>query len=314
MKWKYSLSLLLVTVIQLLTSCGPTPDAPLPVSPFNPVPYFTPTAVYNPTPTLPPTETPAPTPTPMIYSIATGDTLSKIAKSFGISLELLLAANPGIQPSQLFVGQTIIIPSVSENPISNPLTTPVLADLGLVSCYPLVGGLTCLASIHNPNAEALENIKMEITIFGADGQPIERKEAALPLNILQPDQTLPASAFFPGISSANYVLPQLLASTLVSAGDQRYIEADTEDLLISIDWNGNSSQVTGRVGMREGEKPATLIWLVAVAYDSNGQIVGFRRWDWKGSMQPGEFQPFELRVYSEGPAIDHIDLQVEARP
>jgi LysM repeat protein len=304
----------IILAFYLLSGCGSKPDSPLLVSPLNPVPYLTRTAIYNPTPTLPPTATPTPSPTPTIYSVATGDTLSKVAQRFGISLEALLAANPGIQPSQLSVGQTIIIPSASQNLVSSQFSTPVPADLGQVSCFSSVDGLTCLAPVHNSNSEVLENIKVQITLFGADGQPIGSQEATLPLDILQPDQTLPAAAYFHGISSTNYALSQLLSSTLVTAGDKRYVDALIQDLLVSIDWNGNSAQVTGQVDPPEGGQPTGLIWLVAVAYDANNQVVGFRRWDWKGSMQPGEFQPFLLNVYSEGPAIKHVDLQVEARP
>lgn len=322
MKWTHFPSLLAVLLaFCALTGCGPKPDSPLPPapalsgsSPLNPVPYFTQTVVFNPTPTLPATQTPTPTPTPVVYSVARGDTLSKIAQKFGISVDALLAANPGIQPAQLSVGQTITIPSASENPVSAPLSTPVPADLSPVSCFPAAGGLTCLAPVHNSNAEALENVNVEVTIFGADGRPIGQQAAILPLDILQPGQTLPAAVYFPGISSANYALSRLLASTLLAAEDKRYVETLLKDTLVSIDWNGNSAQVTGQVGLAEGEQPAKLIWVAAIAYDSRGQIVGFRRWDWKGSIQPGEFQPFALSVYSEGPAIDHVELQMEARP
>ena len=42
--------------------------------------------------------------------IQSGDTLGKVASSFGISLDKLLAANPGVQPRYLRVGQKIVIP------------------------------------------------------------------------------------------------------------------------------------------------------------------------------------------------------------
>ena len=44
------------------------------------------------------------------YTIQSGDTLGKVAKDFGISLDKLLGANPGVQPRYLRVGQTIVIP------------------------------------------------------------------------------------------------------------------------------------------------------------------------------------------------------------
>lgn len=44
------------------------------------------------------------------YMIQSGDTLGKVASSFGITLDKLLAANPGVQPRYLRVGQKILIP------------------------------------------------------------------------------------------------------------------------------------------------------------------------------------------------------------
>jgi hypothetical protein len=106
----------------------------------------------------------------------------------------------------------------------------------------------------------------------------------------------------------------LKASTSLIPGDQRYIPVIIQNLFVSIDWNGNSAQITGQVGLLEGGQSAGLIWLVAVAYDVDGQIVGFRRLDWKGSIQAGESHPFAMILYSQGPAIDHVEMLVEARP
>ncbi|KAG8624135.1 hypothetical protein KVT40_009111 [Elsinoe batatas] len=52
----------------------------------------------------------APAPAVTKYHIKAGDTLDKIAKSHSISLQALLAANKGINPSTLQIGQTISIP------------------------------------------------------------------------------------------------------------------------------------------------------------------------------------------------------------
>ena len=44
------------------------------------------------------------------YSIAPGDTLSKIAKKFAVKLDAIEAENPGLDPARLKVGQKIRIP------------------------------------------------------------------------------------------------------------------------------------------------------------------------------------------------------------
>jgi nucleoid-associated protein YgaU len=59
-----------------------------------------------------PEPTPEPEPTPQTYVIKQGDTLSKIAKAFGLTLEELLAANQETikDPDRIAIGDEIIIP------------------------------------------------------------------------------------------------------------------------------------------------------------------------------------------------------------
>jgi nucleoid-associated protein YgaU len=62
-----------------------------------------------------PTSTTAPAPSAQVYIIKEKDTLSKVAKRFGMTLEVLLAANPEIKNAdKISVGQQIIIPSPSD--------------------------------------------------------------------------------------------------------------------------------------------------------------------------------------------------------
>ncbi len=55
--------------------------------------------------------TPVPAPSAQVYVIKQKDTLSKVAKRFGLTIEELLAANPEIKnPDKISIGQQIIIP------------------------------------------------------------------------------------------------------------------------------------------------------------------------------------------------------------
>ncbi|MCL6590015.1 MAG: LysM domain-containing protein [Firmicutes bacterium] len=58
------------------------------------------------------------------YVIRPGDTFYAIASRLGISLQALLAANPGVDPNRLTVGQTICIPGVPIPPPPVPVGTP----------------------------------------------------------------------------------------------------------------------------------------------------------------------------------------------
>ncbi|MGQ9553139.1 MAG: LysM peptidoglycan-binding domain-containing protein [Anaerolineae bacterium] len=75
------------------------------------MPTSTPTATATVAPTATPLPTTTPTPAPVTYIVQAGDTLSQIAKNYGIALETLIAANASIEnPSRISVGQIIIIP------------------------------------------------------------------------------------------------------------------------------------------------------------------------------------------------------------
>jgi LysM repeat protein len=57
-----------------------------------------------------PAPSPPAKPKPHTHTVATGETLAAIARKTGISLNSLLAANPGVDPKKLHVGQTVNLP------------------------------------------------------------------------------------------------------------------------------------------------------------------------------------------------------------
>ena len=59
-----------------------------------------------------------------VYTIQEGDTLSAISEEYGVSVEILLQANPGLQPQQLQIGQEIEIPSPDATLVPTPTLTP----------------------------------------------------------------------------------------------------------------------------------------------------------------------------------------------
>lgn len=74
------------------------PSGPVATTPSEPLP-----------PTVPPVAPPL-APTTKVYTIKEGETLGKIAKLEGIGVNDLLAANPGLDPKRLKIGQEIQIP------------------------------------------------------------------------------------------------------------------------------------------------------------------------------------------------------------
>ncbi|HXF10140.1 MAG TPA: LysM peptidoglycan-binding domain-containing protein [Desulfuromonadaceae bacterium] len=58
------------------------------------------------------------------YVVKSGDSLTKIATSHGVTLKALKAANPNLDPNKIRVGQKIIIPSKAEAPTTQVNTPP----------------------------------------------------------------------------------------------------------------------------------------------------------------------------------------------
>src|SRR5436190_18888121 len=66
-----------------------------------------------------------PAPTPQIYIVKSGDTMSKIAKKLGVTLDDLLAANKDNipNPDKIKIGDQVIIPSAQAPATAEPVST-----------------------------------------------------------------------------------------------------------------------------------------------------------------------------------------------
>ncbi|MHB1167228.1 MAG: LysM peptidoglycan-binding domain-containing protein [Carboxydocellales bacterium] len=80
-----------------------------------------------------------------LYIIRSGDTYFSISRRFGIVVPALIAANPGVDPNRLFIGQTICVPA----------TVPATCPGGVT--YVIVAGdtLYSIARRYNISIEAL---------------------------------------------------------------------------------------------------------------------------------------------------------------
>jgi LysM repeat protein len=133
------------------------------------------------------------------------------------------------------------------------------------------------------------------------------------------------SPALPANASATFNLPleqlphvtaqaQLLSALGVAANDPRYLDASAQVSQQTVDASGIQARLQGLVSLPAGSPAARTVWIVVVAYGENGEMVGLRKWEAPTKLSPGTSLPFDVTVYSLGPAIQKTDVLVEARP
>lgn len=278
------------------------------------VPFFTATPSNTPTPIPPEMEIIHPTPTPFTYTVVQGDTLIGIAGRFGITPEELIIANPGVQAAALPVGTKLIIPaSNATSPESLP--TPIPPSIQPARCWTESdGGLWCFALVPNQYADTLENLSAKFTLLDVGGNEIASGTAFGLLDILPPGESMPLAVhFLPSEKTGVSVVFQMLTAIRLLPGDIRYLPAIPENTLVMVDTSGRTAQVSGRV-ILPGAGTANILWVLATAYDADGNVVGVRRWESPSVLTADAPVSFDFLVSSVGPSIDRVDFLAEARP
>lgn len=300
-------------VLLLLSACSkPTPDSAAPAL----TPYLTLTPSPSPTPDSEVTSVAQaiPSPTPFTYIVQAGDTMSEIALKFGVPLDGLIAANPTVSPNAMSVGQALLIPTDKNNPTGEATPTPVPFGITQIQCYPtLDNGMWCFALAQNDSPNALENLSARISLISADGGLVAAQVAIPPLNVLPSRSSIPLTVFFPPpapVDASPRV--QIVSATIITPGDARYMNASLVGSQTEIASDGRTARVSGQVSLPKDSLPAQTVWVVAVAYDAAGRVVGFRRWEGSG-LQSGGNSSFDLTVSSLGSRITQVELFVEAR-
>jgi hypothetical protein len=99
--------------VTALASPSPQPtDVALPTATIEPTPTLAPTPEVTPSaaPTVAPTPELTPAPSHATYTVQSGDTLSRIAKQYGTTVQAIVDLNGITDPASLKIGQVLLIP------------------------------------------------------------------------------------------------------------------------------------------------------------------------------------------------------------
>ncbi len=316
-RYNHSMRKLLVVCLIFAAACAPLASTQT-SGPSEPLPYqtVTPSLTAGPTGLIQFAGTPLASPTPFSYAIKAGDTLGSIAEHFNVSLDSLLAANPGVNPNAMSIGKTLNIPSTPRNISGQGTPTPVPFAVQQIACHPTGNQqLWCSVLIYNDSVEPMENVTAQVTLLDDEGQSKGSQTAMLPLDIVPAQSALPLTVSFgAGLPGGLHPQVQILTAIRLAPDDPRYLPATVQNTQARVDASGLSAQANGQVVLPADSKPAGSVWVAAVAYDRDGAVIGVRRWESSSGLQPGAPLPFSMSISSVAGEIARVEFAVEARP
>jgi hypothetical protein len=101
---------------------------------------------------------------------------------------------------------------------------------------------------------------------------------------------------------------EVISALEVAADDTRYLNLEVETGKVEINPDGEQAVVSGEVILPEDVPIPSQVWVLAVAYDGSGDIVGARKWKSAGETH------FVITVYSLEGMINHVEVLTEVRP
>ena len=272
--------LLLAGCGQVITRVTPTPSGtPTPGAALAVAATVRPTS--TPAPYTPaPTATPTVTPTPVIYRIASGDTLLKIAQQFGVSVAGIQDVNGITDPRSFRVGQELLIPveeaeALAEGtPTAQPTPLPFTVENLTFSHTPL-GGLWCFGEILNSTGADLEQAGISIQLLDDQGNVVAQEQTYVGIDLLRPNSKAPFAIRFaspPQSFSSYQAVPWRGVMGFVGS---YYLDLEVRDT------KGKGERyatytVTGVV-TNVGPEDAVEITVTVTLYDALGRVIGMRR-------------------------------------
>lgn len=281
----------------------PTPTLPIGVD-FATVAPVT-AAVQQVTSAPPATDTPAPTPTAVLYSVAEGDTLVNIAAQLGVTLEEILALNPGLDPNVLQIGQQLVLPPAAVPPAPAPVPgTPMPQQItvrGVASYRTPTGGLWLLGELVNEGQQAVENVQLRIDLVDAGGAALASAAVWAAEPVIAPQASAPFAARLDAAPDgfAQPVVAVTAVDAVIDLGN-RYLELTVVET--AVDTENGRVTLEGQV-QNVGETGAQNILITATFYDAAGRVTGYAQQRLDGTLAPGAALPLQVTAVPPGGTV-----------
>lgn len=257
-----------------------------------------------------------PTATPFVHTIVAEDTLLGIAFTYGVQVEDILAANPGIDPRLLSIGMTITIPLAEDGTAVLPTAEPLPVELQEPLCYRTAsGGAWCFVLARNTLDVPVESLTAQLALLDPAGEVIATQQAATPINLIPAGEALPVYGYFnPPLPDELLPLVELVSAFPATSTSERYVALAGDAPQISMLQDGLEARIQGELQVVDDNAPAGRIRLAAIGYTAEGQVAGVRLWEHQQPLQPGERLAYDFVLFSLGEQMERVEVFAEGRP
>lgn len=316
----FVLSIVVLIMVTQCTNSDVTPPATMTATPTPQIgvtlaTMAPPTAAVQQTTStpLPPTPLP-PTATPIVYQVQEGDTLLAIALQQGVTVDEIVAVNPGLNRDFLTIGQAITLPprptAVAQRVVGTAV--PLAIDVAQINTYQTpIGTIWALGELVNRGDVAAENVQVQIAWRTASGDEVARHTAWAALPILPVGGTSPFGVL------VTEALPDAVEPVVSVIGGQSVVDLGSRYLDVTVtetavDLSGARVGLSGQV-QNDGDVTAADVTVVATFYDAAGDVTGFQIRRLPGTLAAGGTAVFSVTAAPPGGQSSDVAVAVQAQ-
>lgn len=264
----------------------------------------TPFPTSTPTPAPTATSTPLPTPTPLppiTHTIQTGEVLFNIALRYSVSVDSIVAINPGLSPDSVVAGSAINVPL----PTATPPLESVVVEINGQSA--IADPTDCVLHVIEEN-DTFSRLSL---IYDISLDALLAVNRVTETTLVWPGDTMCIPTItFAAVADASVdivsLLDQVKTPTILSPRNNASVQADDPILLqwlLERDLAENEAYMIELVGLEEGERPRRVFTKSGSFAIPSDWIIGGNTYRWRVSFVVLDGQEWVTYAYN-GPVAE----------